>query len=101
MIRKAAGIFPENNETKHLIILTDALPTVGREPEKETLQAVSTAKANGITISLIGIQLDSAGTELARKMAEIGQGRFVIAKDLEHIDRLVLQDYDELCACSI
>jgi Mg-chelatase subunit ChlD len=98
MIRKATELFPQENQTKHLIILTDALPTVGKEPEKETLQAVSNAKANGITISLIGIQLDKQGTRLAQKMARLGDGRLTIAQDLENLDRLVLQDYDAVLA---
>ncbi len=93
MIRKAIELFPPETTTKHLIILTDALPTVGIEPEKATLEAVSAARANGITISLIGIQLDKKGTILAETMARLGEGKFTIAQDLEHLDRLVLQDY--------
>jgi Mg-chelatase subunit ChlD len=98
MIQKAIELFTFGTETKHLIILTDALPTVGEEPEHATLAAVSAARAHGITISLIGIQLDAKGTHLAEQMARLGQGRFTIVQDLENLDRLVLQDYYTLAA---
>ncbi len=98
MICKASEMFAGSEVTKHLIILTDALPTVGKEPEKETLEAVSVARANGITISLIGIQLDRKGIVLAEQMARLGEGRFSIVQDLENLDRLVLQDYYALAA---
>ena len=93
MIQKAIELFPRGSATKHLVILTDAMPTVGKEPEHETLAAVSAARAQGITISLIGIQLDKKGILLAKQMARLGQGRFNVVKDLENLDRLVLQDY--------
>jgi Mg-chelatase subunit ChlD len=98
MIRKAIELFEPGVQTKHLVILTDALPTVGKEPEKMTLEAVSSARANGITISIIGIKLDKKGIELAEQMARIGDGRFTVAQDLENIDRLVLQDYYTLAS---
>jgi Mg-chelatase subunit ChlD len=98
MIRKAIELFPPGLQTKHLIILTDALPTVGKEPEKITLEAVSAARANGITISIIGVQLDKKGIALAEQMARLGNGRFTIAQDLEELDRLVLQDYYTLAS---
>lgn len=93
MIKKAIELFPRDAPTKHLIILTDALPTVGRAPEQETLEAVSIARAQGITISLIGIQLDKKGIALAKQMTRLGEGRFTIVQDLENLDKLVLQDY--------
>ncbi len=96
MIRKATELFIPDNTTKHLIILTDALPTVGKEPEKETLEAVSAARAAGITISLIGIQLDKRGIKLAEQMSLLGEGKFSIVQDLDELDRLVLQDYYSL-----
>ncbi len=98
MIQKATELFIGSEGTKHLIILTDALPTVGKEPEKETLEAVSSARASGITISLIGIQLDKKGTVLAEQMARLGEGRFNVVQDLENLDRIVLQDYYSLAS---
>ena len=98
MIQHAITLFPAGAQTKHLIILTDALPTVGKEPEQATLAAVSAARAHGITISLIGVQLDKKGIALAEQMVRLGEGRFTIVEDLENLDRLVLQDYYALAA---
>ncbi|MEM2916303.1 MAG: VWA domain-containing protein [Candidatus Woesearchaeota archaeon] len=98
MIRKASEMFMGGKGTNHLIILTDALPTVGKEPEKETLEAVSAARALGITISLIGIQLDRKGIVLAEQMARLGEGKFSIVQDIENLDRIVLQDYYALAS---
>jgi len=101
MIQKAIELFPQGTATKHLVILTDALPTIGKEPEQETLKAVGVARSHGITISLIGVQLDRKGTKLAEQMARLGEGRFTVAQDLENLDRLVLQDYYALSAHGI
>ncbi|MBW2968837.1 VWA domain-containing protein [Candidatus Woesearchaeota archaeon] len=93
MIEHASEMFPAHEVTKHLLILTDALPTVGKEPEEETLSAVSNAKAKGITISLIGIKLDSKGEKLAKKITKLGNGKLYMARDLGEVDRIVLEDY--------
>lgn len=93
MVRKASELFPRGDFTKHLLILTDALPTVGLEPEKETLEAVSIARAAGVTVSLVGINLDSKGEGLAKKIVELGDGRLFVVRDLEELDKIVLEDY--------
>lgn len=92
-IKKSVELFPAGNVTKHLILLTDALPTAGKNPEKETLEEASVAGSKGITISVIGIDLDSRGKELAEKIAELGNGRFYIATNSENIDQIILEDY--------
>ena len=76
-----------------MLILTDALPTTGAEPEKETIEAVAQAVGSGITTSIIGIQLDEKGTKLAKEIARAGNGRFFIVKDLDELDKIVLEDY--------
>jgi len=91
-INKAVELFPKY-DTKHLILLTDALPTKGLIPENETLQAVSKARSEKITISLVGINLDNKGLELAKKITELGQGKLYKVTDLENVDKIVLEDY--------
>ena len=93
MIFKSIELFPTSAHTKHLIILTDALPTVGKDPELETLQAASAAHSAGITVSIIGVQLDKAGVKLADQVAQIGEGRFILVRNLDHLGRFVLEDY--------
>lgn len=92
-IKKAIELFPGKEMTKHLILISDALPNIGKEPEKETIEAASIARDNGITISLIGINLDEKGEKLAKKIVEIGEGRMYVVKDVEEVDKIVLEDY--------
>ena len=92
-LQKAIELFPSGNITKHLILLTDALPTKGDEPEKLTLEEASMARSKGITISLIGINLDEKGKNLAEKIVEIGEGRLYAVRNLENVDKVVLEDY--------
>ncbi len=92
-LNKAIELFSQGDFTKHLILITDALPTVGKEPVKETLEAVSSAKSSRITISLIGINLNKEGKKLAESIVKIGEGRLYVVRDLENIDRVVLEDY--------
>ena len=89
-------MFPRDNVTKHLVLITDAAPTVGSDPSKNTLNLVERAAAIGITISVIGIDLNKESTELAKRIVEIGRGRLYVVKDLENLDRVVLQDYYSL-----
>ena len=92
-ISDAIELFPNKNVTKHLILLSDALPTKGKKPEQSTLEAVSKARASNITISFIGIKLDEKGEKLAKKIEEFGGGRLYKVTDIEDIDKLVLEDY--------
>jgi len=92
-LRKAIELFPNDNITKHLILITDALPTVGEEPEKDTLKEASIARNKGITISLIGINLNEKGKKLAEKIVELGNGKLYVIKDIENVDSVVLEDY--------
>lgn len=94
-ILKSVDIFPKT-ETKHLVLLTDAMPTKGKEPEKETLMAASIARDNGITISVIGINLEKEGEKLAEKISEIGNGRLYRVNDIENLHTIILEDYSML-----
>jgi hypothetical protein len=76
--------------------LTDALPTEGKNPEEETLRAVSLARDQKITISLIGMNLDKKGLALAKRVVEVGQGRLFLAKDAQELDSIILEDYAAL-----
>lgn len=98
IIARAVELFPAEKVTKHLILLTDALPTVGAMPEEETLQAISKARAAGISISLVGIQLDKAGHALAEKIVRLGEGRLYVVRNLSSMDRIVIEDYYQICA---
>lgn len=92
-VRQAITMFPRQEVTKHLMLITDALPTKGEKPEKTTLEAVSLARSHSVTISVIGISLDKKGKALAKKIADLGGGRLYTARTLKDLDLLVLEDY--------
>jgi Mg-chelatase subunit ChlD len=92
-IAQSIEMFGIKEMTKHLLILTDALPTVGQEPEKETVDAVFQAAAADITVSIIGINLNDKGKQLAEKIVQIGKGRLYMAKDSGEVDKIILEDY--------
>ncbi|HLD86885.1 MAG TPA: VWA domain-containing protein, partial [Candidatus Nanoarchaeia archaeon] len=92
-LRKALDLFPNEDITKHLILITDALPTKGEDPEKHTLEEASIARNSGITISLIGINLDEKGKDFAQKLTTIGNGRLWIVNESDNYDEIVLQEY--------
>ncbi len=95
-IRRAISLFSEEQMTKHLILITDAVPTVGDDPEKETLRLVAEAAAHGITGSVIAIGAEEEHTVFARQMVEIGGGRLGLVSDLENLDALILEEYAAL-----
>ncbi|HLC66864.1 MAG TPA: VWA domain-containing protein, partial [Candidatus Nanoarchaeia archaeon] len=92
-IKKAIELFPRGEGTKHLLLITDALPTAGENPEADALKQTAIAAQAGITISLIGINLDFRGKKFGEKLVELGRGRFSIVKNLEQLDAVVLEDY--------
>ncbi|MBW2990912.1 VWA domain-containing protein [Candidatus Woesearchaeota archaeon] len=92
-IQKAIELFGSSKETRHLILLTDVLPTKGKKPEQATLQAVSIARDQDITISVVGINLDKEGEKLAKRIIEISEGRLYKVKNLEVLDTVILEDY--------
>ena len=94
-IKKAIEIFPDEDCTKHIVLLSDAMPTVGKEPEEDTLKAVGSARGAGITVSLIGVGLDKKGEKLGRRIVEVGNGRFYTCKNINQLDKIILEDYYE------
>jgi Mg-chelatase subunit ChlD len=95
-IKKSIELYPNVNATKHLLLLTDALPTKGADPPKETLDAATLASAQKITISIIGINLNDKGRELAEKVVEVGRGKLYMVRNIAEIDKIVLEDYNRI-----
>ena len=94
VIRKSLEMFSKGTLTKHLMLLTDALQTVGTKDE--VVDISSMARAAGITISIVGIKLDKEGIELAKKITELSGGRLYTVSALENVDKIILQDYYNL-----
>ncbi|MBR9699807.1 VWA domain-containing protein [Candidatus Woesearchaeota archaeon] len=93
MLHKTMDLFEKGDYSKHLIVLTDAMPTVGKDPQKESIREISRIRNLGITVSLIGINLDKEARQFAERLVEIGEGRLYLVKELEELDKIVLEDY--------
>lgn len=93
MIEKAIELFPNRHSTKHLVLLTDAMPTVGDNPEKDTLKLAGEARSKGITLSLVGINLDRKNVKFAEEMVRVGGGRLYLVKNIKNLDKIILEDY--------
>lgn len=95
-ITESIPLFAKEECTKHLLLLTDAIPTKGKSPSRKAKEAAGVARDRGITISIVGIGLDEEGERLAREIVEIGQGRLYGVRDLAELDTVILEDYDAL-----
>ena len=92
-IEKAIELFPSGDSTKHLVLLTDAVPTVGAVDE--TISAVMKAKSANITISIVGIKL-TEGLELAQSIVDTSEGKLYVVRDLDDMESIILEDYYKL-----
>ncbi len=95
-IDHAVQLFPRGDGTKHLVLISDAIPTTGEQPGKDAVEAASRARDEGVTISLVGIELEKEGEKLAKKLVEIGEGKLYKIRNLDDMDTLILEDYERL-----
>ncbi|MDO8480369.1 MAG: VWA domain-containing protein [Nanoarchaeota archaeon] len=93
MLRRCLELFPKGDVSKHLLILTDAMPTVGDDPQKQAIEEVAKLRNAGVTVSLIGINLDTEARGFAERLTAIGDGKLYIVRHLEELDTIVLEDY--------
>lgn len=95
-IEKGCELFERGAHTKHLTLLTDAIPTRGKDPGRASMEAASAARNAGVTISIIGINLEREGEALARRIVEVGAGKLYRVTSLDDIDAIMLEDYESL-----
>ncbi|MFW5852927.1 MAG: vWA domain-containing protein, partial [Nanoarchaeota archaeon] len=89
-IERSIELFPSGDMTKHLILITDAVPTVGKADE--TIDAVMRAKSSNITISVVGVKL-TEGIELAQSIVDTSNGNLHVVKNLDSLGSIILEDY--------
>jgi len=94
VMKTATRMLSKSKNTKHIIILSDAMPNVGEQPKKELFENTSIAFSNRITTSVIGINLEKEGEKVAEKIAEIGKGRLYRIKKTDELDSIILEDYE-------
>lgn len=92
-IDEAIKLFKNSKETNHIIMLTDVLQTKGKKPEKEVLEKTSIAANQKISISIVGINLNQKGEQLAKKICDISKGTLYNVKSLDGVDSIILEDY--------
>jgi Mg-chelatase subunit ChlD len=84
----------DKSVTKHLIFITDGMPTTGDDPHKEALDNIAKAKHAGITCSMIGIQTNEDTSEFMLEGSILGGGKFYNVKNLDELDAIILEDYE-------
>jgi Mg-chelatase subunit ChlD len=92
VIETASELLNASKNTKHIVILSDAMPNIGEV--EQVYEAVAIATARKITVSFIGVDLDEKGEKIAEKITEIGNGRLYKVKKLDNIDSILLEDYE-------
>ncbi|PIN81261.1 hypothetical protein COV13_01760 [Candidatus Woesearchaeota archaeon CG10_big_fil_rev_8_21_14_0_10_32_9] len=86
-------LFDSSKNNKHLVLLTDALQTLGKKPESDVLEKVSVAHSAGISLTIIGINLNKQGEDFAKKIADVSSGSLYKVSDLKDIDQIIIEDY--------
>jgi Mg-chelatase subunit ChlD len=81
-------------KSKHLLLLTDGLHTTGTT--EQVLAAAQEARDAGVSISMVGINLDKEGERVCEQIIDLTQGRFYRVQNLEEMDLLILEDYARL-----
>jgi Mg-chelatase subunit ChlD len=92
-IEAAVKLFGAHVKTKHLVLITDAMQTMGKLPEKEVLESISKAADMGITITVVGISLNKEGEKLAKEIVNISDGSLYEVRSLDNLDQVVIEDY--------
>jgi len=96
-LRKASKILirrkHKDKAKGHIILISDTMPTTGSKPIEDLFNAVDECHDSGISISVIGIELDKQAEEIAKKIVSITKGRLYKPRILEELDILLLEDY--------
>ncbi|MCF7866756.1 VWA domain-containing protein [Candidatus Woesearchaeota archaeon] len=92
-IKHAISLFSNSKSMKHIVLLSDALQTSGKKPEKDVLENISFAASQKISISVVGIGLNKQGEDMARKMVDLSNGSLYKVSSLDDVDQIVLEDY--------
>lgn len=95
-IETASELFSQDAGTKLLVFITDGMPTKGDTPEQDALDAITRAFAQGITISMIGIDLQEKSAQFLREAVARGNGKFHAVRDVQELDVVVLEEYDSV-----
>jgi len=95
-IRKGAEVLHGKKGSRQIILVSDALATAGDSPLRDALDAASELREEGLSLSVVGIALDSEGNKFARRLVELGRGRLYSLKSSAQLDMALLEEYSAL-----
>ena len=95
-IKESRKLLEQAKGTKHIIILTDGLHTTDSDPTKTVLEEVSIARSQDISISVIGINPDSTGLELAQSIVDLSKGKLHGVSESSDLGGIIIADYEKL-----
>lgn len=81
---------------KHIVLLTDGLHTTSKKPKSSVMEKVGIAQNQDITISVVGVNLDDIGLDMARDIVDLSQGNLYAVKDVEDLGGVIIADYASL-----
>ena len=81
---------------KHIVLLTDGLHTTSKDPRKAVMEQVGLAQHQDISISVVGINLDTLGLEMAEDIVDMSQGNLYAVQDLKDVGGIIIADYAQL-----
>lgn len=95
-IEKSTELLYDAQGIKHIVILTDGLHTTSDEPQRVVGEKVLAASAQHISISVVGINLDPKGLELAQDIVDKSGGKLHGVSEAKDIGGVILADYNAL-----
>ncbi|MFP4523600.1 MAG: vWA domain-containing protein [Candidatus Nanoarchaeia archaeon] len=95
-IEKSTELLHDAQGIKHIVILTDGLHTTSDEPQRIVGEKVLAASAQHISISVVGINLDPKGLELAQDIVDKSGGKLHGVKEAKDLGGVILADYTAL-----
>lgn len=93
-LEKSSEVLEKGGRSRHIILITDAIPTEGDEPVEKAIAQAQKVASQRVTLSVVGIELDPEAEKTARIIAGIGKGRFYHVSKPEEIGDRVISDAD-------
>ncbi len=95
-IEKGRDLLIDAKGIKHIVLLTDGLHTTSGDPNKAVLEQVGLCASQDITISVVGISLDTLGKSLARTIVDHSKGKLYSVQGVNEIGGVIISDYTNL-----
>lgn len=94
-VEAAHRLLDDAKGIKHIVLITDGLHTRS-DDSRVVLDQVSIATSDNISISVVGINFDEQGLQLARTIVDISGGNLYSVKNADEVGGIVIGDYASL-----